>query len=202
MADGTAMPMRKCCCLVGDDGRIAALEKDFSACAAEKQIDGCGMILAPGFIDAHGHSDISALAAPECFSKISQGVTAEVCGNCGLSVFPLTQANREHLNEIYANYGMEMAWSDYPEYAEYCADRIDNLSLIPLCGHNTLRAAVRGYEKGEASAAEIGQMIRLLEQIFKQGACGLSFGLLYTPGCFADEEEISALEEENKNFKI
>ena len=193
LADGSGAPLRKCSCLADTSGRIAGIEKDFAACAAETAVEGKGMILAPGFIDAHGHSDISALAAPECFSKITQGVTAEICGNCGLSAFPVTPENRAHLDELYANYGKEISWSSCAEYREAVRNAGTLLHLYPLCGHNTLRAAVRGYAEGEASAEEIARMGGLLDEVLGQGALGLSFGLLYTPGVFASSEEIGAL---------
>ncbi|MBQ7696813.1 MAG: amidohydrolase family protein [Lentisphaeria bacterium] len=193
LADGTGAPLRKCACLTDDSGRIASIEKGGSACAAETVVAGNGKILAPGFIDAHGHSDISALASPECFSKISQGVTAEICGNCGLSAFPVTPENRSHLEELYANYGKTIAWSSCAGYREAVRNAGALLDLYPLCGHNTLRAAVRGYGEGEASAEEISKMCGLLDEILEQGAPGLSFGLLYTPGVFATPGEIGAL---------
>lgn len=193
VADGSGASLKKCACLIGHDGRISALEKEFPGCAADSQLDGKGMILAPGFIDAHGHSDISALADSGCFSKISQGITTEVCGNCGLSVFPVTPENRGHLTELYDNYGVDINWHDHLEYSRYCANNSERLSLVPLCGHNTLRAAVMGYEKHDASSEDIKNMTALLETAFQQGVRGLSFGLLYTPGCFADADEINAL---------
>ena len=193
LAAGDAASLRKVNCLVGKDGMIAALEKDFSACAAEVQLDGRGLILAPGFIDAHGHSDISALAAPECFSKVSQGVTTEICGNCGLSAFPVTTENLSHLQELYGNYGVDIRWRSCREYLDFCRESRCRSSLVPLCGHNTLRAVVRNYGEGRADEAEIKEMCRLLKRELDSGAAGLSFGLLYTPGIFAEPDEIFAL---------
>ncbi len=193
LADGVGTPLRKCCCLIGTDGKIAAVEKEFSACAARQVVNGEGLILAPGFIDAHGHSDISALAAPECFSKVSQGVTTEICGNCGLSAFPVTPENRSHLQELYSNYGVDISWNSCREYLDFCRTCNCSMTVVPLCGHNTLRAAVRNYGEGEAGAEEIEQMCRLLERELSGGAAGLSFGLLYTPGIFAGSDEICAL---------
>ena len=193
IADGTGAPLRKGACLAGQEGYLAAVESDFSACAAEKVIDGKKMILAPGFIDAHGHSDLSALSAPECFSKISQGVTTEICGNCGLSAFPVTPLNKEHLQLLYENYGKEITWKTHEEYLAEAQRAAAALSLVPLCGHNTLRAAVRGYEEGHASQEEIDGMCLLLEREFASGAAGVSFGLLYSPGIFASQGEIAAL---------
>lgn len=193
LADGSGAPLRKCSCLVGADGRIAAVEKDFSACAAEKIVEGRNALLAPGFIDAHGHSDLSGVSAPECFSKISQGITTELCGNCGLSAFPVTPENHEHLQELYQNYGVDISWNSCEEYMEYCKSSGCRLDLLPLCGHNTLRAAVCGYEEGVAACGELERMTALLEREFSSGAAGLSFGLLYTPGIFADPHETESL---------
>ncbi len=190
IADGLGTPLRKGGCLLDTKGGIAAVEKDFSACAAEKCIDGEGMILAPGFIDAHGHSDMSALSAPECFSKISQGVTTEICGNCGLSAFPVTAGNKEHLQLLYETYGKEIRWESCEGYLEEVKQSECVLSLVPLCGHNTLRAAVRGYEERECSRGELEKMTFLLERELKSGAAGVSFGLLYSPGIFASPGEI------------
>ena len=180
--------------LLFDNDNIIAVEKEItgSACA-DRIIEFKDEIIAPGFIDAHGHSDISALAAPECFSKVSQGITAEITGNCGLSPFPVTPENQEHLNGLYANYGIELSWQDYTSYCQESAKRAPALRLFPLCGHNTLRAAVAGYEQKELSAGELERMCTLLEQELRAGAPGLSTGLLYVPGCFSGEDELLAL---------
>lgn len=193
LADGSGSPMRKGACLTAHDGTIAAVEKEFSGSCAEEVLDGQGLILAPGFIDAHGHSDLSALSAPECFSKVSQGVTAEVTGNCGLSPFPVTPENKEHLEILYHDYGFPLTWEKYGDYMETCRNVSCRLSLVPLVGHNTLRAAVRGYDKGACSGRELENMCYLLDRELCAGAAGLSFGLLYTPGIFAQEDEIAAL---------
>lgn len=147
-------------------------------------------IAAPGFIDAHGHSDISLLAMPEAQGKCAQGIAFEISGNCGLSPFPLTDRNRQHLQELYRQYHIELDWSDLTSYQQRLRRQTGNLELLPLVGHNTLRAAVAGYEKKQLSAGEKAAMQTLLEQALQQGALGLSSGLLYTPGCFADRSEI------------
>lgn len=153
-------------------------------------IDGHGQILAPGFIDAHGHSDISIMAAPEATGKISQGVTSEITGNCGLSPFPLTARNRDHLNELYRNYGIDLSWQDFSGYADAVDACRPAINIAPLCGHNTLRGAINGYHH---DPPDIKAMANLLDKQLEQGAAGFSTGLLYTPGCFADEPEITQL---------
>ena len=154
-------------------------------------VDGEGLILAPGWIDAHGHSDISLLAAPEATGKVAQGITTEICGNCGLSAFPLNENNRAHLQDLYAQYHVRLDWTDGASYRAKLPQ--DTLRLVPLCGHNTLRAAAAGYEKKKLSPAELDRMRRTLAAELDAGAAGLSSGLLYTPGCFADRDEIEQL---------
>ena len=177
-----------------ENDRIIAVETDISGTsAADKIFTFKKEIISPGFIDAHGHSDLSAPAAPECFSKISQGITSEICGNCGLSAFPVTPANREHLEALYANYGVPLDWADFPGYMKRCTEYAPELRLFPLCGHNTLRAAVSGYEEKRISSKECDRMCRMLADQLDAGAVGLSSGLLYVPGCFAEADEILAL---------
>ena len=150
-----------------------------------------GLSLAPGFIDAHSHSDATVLAAPEACGKISQGVTTEITGNCGLSAFPvLTDTVREHLNSLYAACGVRVSWNDLNGYAAELERRGPAVNIASLCGHNTLRANIAGYEAKALSEAERGRMAELLEETLRQGAAGFSTGLLYTPGRFADTEEL------------
>lgn len=168
--------------------RIAAIG-DMPPPPGAVRIDGRNLALMPGFIDAHGHSDLSLAAAPEGFSKISQGITCEISGNCGLSPFPLTEHNRPHLTELYRQYRVPLTWSGLTEYRQMLTARGAVLPLLPLCGHNTLRAAVAGYERARLLPEERHQMRRLLEACLDEGAPGVSFGLLYVPGCFAGPDE-------------
>ena len=177
-----------------ENERIAAIENDIiGSCAADRFFEFKDEIIAPGFIDAHGHSDISALAAPECFSKISQGITAEVCGNCGLSPFPLTGNNFEHIQNLYSNYGFEINWNDFNSYLEIIRHIKPALRLFPLSGHNTLRAAVNGYDNVPLSEKNLLKMCGLLESQLLNSSPGLSAGLLYVPGIFADTSELYQL---------
>ncbi|MBR2643368.1 MAG: amidohydrolase family protein [Lentisphaeria bacterium] len=154
-------------------------------------IDGNGLCLAPGWIDTHGHSDISLLASPGAFGKISQGITTEICGNCGLSAFPLNENNRGHLQELYAQYRMELHWGNGASYRAGLPE--NTMRQVSLCGHNTLRAAAAGYQTRKLSRGQLDLMCQLLDAELAGGAAGLSSGLLYTPGCFADQEEITRL---------
>ena len=177
-----------------EDGVIAAIENDiYGSCAADKTWSFKDEIIAPGFIDAHGHSDISALAAPECFSKITQGVTSEICGNCGLSPFPLTEENHGHIRKLYSNYGVETDWNSFSSYCAKIKAVDPAIRLFPLSGHNTLRAAVNGYEDTPLSETKLQKMCEILAEQLAAGSPGLSSGLLYVPGIFAASSEINAL---------
>ncbi len=176
-------------------GKITAVGKNLPS-AGGKIIDAEGFILAPGFIDTHGHSDVSVIAAPESTGKISQGITTEISGNCGLSVFPVTRHNREHLQELYKHYNVKISWKDADDYSELI-DRVrPAINLSSLCGHNTLRAAVMGYGDLKPSSSELNTMKTLLGVSIGNGAAGLSSGFFYIPGKFSGEKEIVTLLEE------
>ena len=99
VADGINEPSRMA--VLVDNDRIIAVEKElYGSCVADKVYSFKDEIIAPGFTDVHGHSDISILACPGAESKRRQGVTCEITGNCGLSPFPLTGKNREHLEHL------------------------------------------------------------------------------------------------------
>lgn len=154
-----------------------------------------GLCLAPGFIDVHGHSDISLLADPCAFGKISQGITTEISGNCGLSVFPVLGEVREHLQEVYAPYDVPITWDSFRSYAEAVEACGPAIHLASLCGHNTLRAAVLGYAGKEVSPEALVRMKELLRDNLRQGSVGFSTGLIYNPGRFSTREELLSLME-------
>ena len=177
-----------------DNHYITAVERgDFAVESASDTFFDENVIVCPAFIDAHGHSDLSLMAMPDASGKTAQGIGWEVSGNCGLSPFPLTERNREHLQELYAQYGVELDWHDYTSYMQNVQRYRPAMGLFPLTGHNTLRAAVAGYEKKHLSSEETNSMLDLLDKQLKAGSPGISFGLLYVPGCFAEFEEIVAL---------
>ena len=157
-------------------------------------IDAQGLTMCPGFIDVHAHSDLSLAAAPEAYGKLAQGVTTEISGNCGLSPFPITSLNREHLQELYSNYNIRIDWNDFRSYLtmlQHCEPAINTLHL---CGHNPLRAAVSAYDADRPlHPGELERMQQLLRQTLDQGCAGMSSGLIYIPGKFAPPEEITAL---------
>lgn len=161
--------------------------------AADAVIDAEGLCLAPGFIDAHTHSDMTVFDDPAAESVLAQGVTTHVTGNCGLSPFPVTALNRAHLESLYARVSQPLEWTDFTSYAETVDRARPAINIVPQVGHNTLRAAVTGYHDMPVGNAQIEAMRDLLKTTLSQGACGLSLGLLYVPGVFASTDEIVAL---------
>lgn len=192
IADGTGntlYPGR----IIVKNSRIAAVEKGLFLPEEGDLFFDENHLIAPGFIDAHGHSDISLAAMPDAAGKTAQGIAFEISGNCGLSPFPLTEHNYEHLCTLYRQYKVGLNWKNYTSYITCLRSLQPALELFPLVGHNTLRAAAAGYEKERLSTEELQTMLDCLENELQAGALGLSFGLLYVPGCFADCNEIIAL---------
>jgi N-acyl-D-amino-acid deacylase len=176
-------------------GKITAIGKNLPS-TGKNTVDAKGYILSPGFIDTHGHSDVSVIASPEATGKISQGVTTEISGNCGLSVFPVTRHNREHLQELYKNYDVKISWRDADDYSILLDKVQPSINVSSLCGHNTLRAAVMGYGDLKPSSIQLNNMKTLLGISICNGAAGLSSGLIYVPGIFSGKNEIVLLLEE------
>ncbi len=175
------------------DGRIAAIG-DLQNQTAARVIDADELIVAPGFIDMHSHSDDELLVDGRAHSKIRQGVTTEILGQDGSSYAPLNDEMRERLHErMQKNYGISVDWQDMQGYYTRLQQQGLSVNVISMVGAGTLRAHVVGYEDRPATPEEITRMQELLKQMLKQGARHLSSGLEYTPGSFATTEELIAL---------
>jgi N-acyl-D-amino-acid deacylase len=166
--------------------------------SAESTLDADGLVLAPGFIDIHSHTDLSIFERPLAESKVLQGVTVEVTGNCGIGAFPVEPRNRNLLTDYLKMHegclpAEGLAWTDFATYA----DRLDHLelglNLAPLVAHGALRIATLGADDRSPDAGELHRMEELLEMALRQGAWGMSTGLIYPPGSFAKTEEVIAL---------
>ena len=192
--DGTGNPW-----FYGDIGikngkilRIGKLRSD----TAEEVIDARGCIVSPGFIDMHSHSDFVPLINPYMESKVRQGITTEVIGNCGFSAAPLNDFLREQILEtspMLREANLKLEWESMAEYIETVQQNGVSLNLAPLVGHGTLRAFVMGYEKRKPTSNELEEMKHLLAESLEQGAFGMSTGLIYPPSCYAETEEIIEL---------
>lgn len=161
---------------------------------AKTKIDAKGMFVCPGFIDIHSHSDFSPFVIPLCESKVRQGVTTELVGNCGYSLAPLfgeaLEETKRHYREMY---GTEAGWQSVEEYLSALERTKPAINYATLVGHGTVRKSVMGYENRRPTPAEMSQMKKLVEQSMRQGAFGLSTGLIYPPGSYAEMKEIVEL---------
>lgn len=189
LADGTGTGIRK-----GDvaiqGNRIAAVEDNIDVEAAAT-IDAQGHLVCPGFIDSHSHSDAYILLEPTAPSKLFQGITTEVVGNCGASAAP--RLGHAHLPSDWQAHAYPQSWRSMAEYRAVVEACKPAVNLVALVGHNILRASVMGYDGRPARPDELATMVRLLEESLDAGARGFSTGLIYPPGMYASPDEILAL---------
>jgi len=170
--------------------RIAAIG-DLSKAEATQTIDATGKMVCPGFIDAHSHSDAYLLIEPRASSKVFQGITTEVCGNCGASVAP--RLGGAQLPSDWQDKPFPGTWSTVAEYLKLFEQVKPAVNEALLIGHNTLHRGISGYEPRGATPDELKTMCRALEQALDEGGCGMSTGLIYPPASAVPREEIVEL---------
>ncbi|MCG6921435.1 MAG: D-aminoacylase [Acidobacteria bacterium] len=189
--DGTGGPgLRADVGVVGD--AIAALG-EISAEQGRRVIDAAGLHVSPGFIDIHTHSDPDVLAYPTADSRVRQGVTTELAGNCGSSAAPLAGEGVEERKEDWRREGVEADWTDVASYLGQLERTGLSLNQALLVGQGTLRDNAVGSVDRLLSADEMAAVSRALEEGLDQGAFGLSTGLEYVPGRYTPTAEIVAL---------
>lgn len=158
-------------------------------------IDGEGRLLSPGFIDVHAHADNSPLLTDDDTSKIMQGVTTEINGNCGFNLAPINPAFydefRTLIDRIFPE--REYSWHTYLQYADELKRGGFVTNFATLVGHNTIRIAAMGSENRSPDRHEMRMMEELVDEIIEFGALGFSTGLVYPPGVFSAKEEITRL---------
>ena len=162
---------------------------------AKEIIDAKGLIVCPGFIDAHTHSDLAAITDKQAFNYITQGVTTNVIGNCGWSAAPINEATVKDLLSLIApdlDVDLTKLWKSFGDFLDFIEGLKLTINLVPLIGHGTLRIAVLGLRKNP-TPEELNEMKRLVENAMKSGAFGLSAGLEYLPGLFAKPKELIEL---------
>jgi N-acyl-D-amino-acid deacylase len=198
VVDGTGSPARRADVAVQGD-RIAAVGA-LAGRPADTVLDVTGLVVAPGFIDMHSHSDLALLANPRAESKLRQGVTTEVIGQCGFSPAPAPAARRAEIRALFAEWSpefeVEWAWESLGEYLQAWRASPASVNVVPVVGHGTVRAAVMGGEQRPPTPAELTRMRAAVREAMRQGARGLSTGLAYAPSMFAEAAEIGALARE------
>ena len=158
----------------------------------DRIVNAKGLIVCPGFIDMHSHSEYSLLANLKAESKIRQGVTTEVNGNCGDSPAPVEGITAEAAEEV-KEYKLDMDWSTLGEYLDKLERQGISLNVAQLVGHGTIRIAVIAHENRPPIPDELNEMKELVAQAMEDGAFGMSTGLFYSPGGFADIAEVTEL---------
>ena len=197
IVDGTGAPWyRADLGVVGD--RIAAIG-ELDGREAKSRIDAAGMVVAPGFIDMLGQSEFNVLVDPRAASKITQGITTEITGE-GSSIAPINDRLAEAAKAQYERFKVVQDFRTLAEYFARLEKSRPALNVGSFVGAGGLRAYVVGDTQRAASASELEEMKRLVEQAMQQGALGLSTSLQYVPGRFASTDEIVELAREAKKY--
>jgi N-acyl-D-amino-acid deacylase len=176
-------------------GRIVALEPRIDR-TARLRIDARGLVATPGLIDIHTHSDMSLVIDGRAQSKVSQGVTTDVTGNCGFSPFPIDPERLTLHQDLMASLGdapEALAWTDLDGYRRTAEQRGIAMNIAPLVGHGALRIAAMGVDTNPPDAAQMQAMRVLLERMLDQGAFGMTTGLTYVPSRYAPTWELVEL---------
>jgi N-acyl-D-amino-acid deacylase len=186
IVDGTGSPGHP-----GDiavkDGRIAAIGE--IEASAGKMIDATGLVVAPGFIDVHAHDDAAVMATPMDF-KLMQGVTTDIVGNCGAGIAPTPGGRRVPGIELVLGDVPDGGYDSFGAYMDAVGNAGPAVNVACLVPHGAVRAAVMGMGAREPEGDELHQMQDYIDEGFASGAVGLSTGLIYPPGTFAQTGEI------------
>ncbi len=156
-------------------------------------IDAAGCVVAPGFVDPHGHSDAPVLVDGSMVSHLLQGWTTQLAGNCGDTLAPLTRTSRAALAPILAGYGLDPAWTTFAGYLDAVEAQELGINIAFLVGQGTVRAAVMGPTDRAPDPADLAAMEAHVAEAMDAGAIGMSTGLIYPPGIHARPGEIARL---------
>jgi len=181
------------------DGSISLISKDLDG-AGRNEIDATGLVVAPGFIDIHSHSDISLFFAPHAESKVRQGITTEVVGNCGITSAPVRSIHKAALLRLFETNNFTITATEkklwnWPSQIDHMNDLVRegiSSNLIPLVGGVPLRVAAAGM-KEHLEPQELDIIKKLLQEELRRGIWGMSSGLYYIPESHFNREELIQL---------
>lgn len=176
------------------DGRIVGLGR-FPEAQVHRVIDASGCVVTPGFVDMHSHADFTLPICPTADSLVRQGITTVVTGQCGISTTPLFDENRQEVIPAIDILKISTPWELWSSFGSYLAylERIGtSINVAPLLGHGTVRAGVMGLGAGRPSAEQMRKMQAEVVTAMESGARGVSTGLIYPPGSFANTQELIA----------
>lgn len=194
LVDGSGAPGRPADVGITGD-RIAAVANLSAVPDADVRtvIDATGHVVAPGFVDPHGHSDSSVVIDGALASHLHQGYTTQLSGNCGYTLAPLTATSRAMLEPDLRARGLDPAWHSFGGFL----DAVDAQALGPnvafLAGHGTIRSAIMGAAGRGPNLVQMTAMIAHAEEAMEAGALGISTGLIYPPGIHARPDEIAQI---------
>jgi N-acyl-D-amino-acid deacylase len=172
-------------------GRIAAIG-NLSTAARKRTIDAHGMIVAPGFIDMLGQSEITVLVDPRLPSKIFQGITTEITGE-GNTVAPINAAILKDAQAVFDHYGIKVDWQTFQQYFARVQKQGMGINMGHYVGATTIREMVIGFDDRAPTADELRRMKVLVAEAMRQGTLGLSTALQYPPAPYAHTDELIAL---------
>jgi len=175
------------------DGRIDKIGELLST-ESKEILDVRRLVVAPGFIDMHTHSDFSLLINPYAESKIMQGVTTEVVGNCGSSAAPLNDFLKDEIRKttpVLEEAKLKLDWLTMDDYLRRLEKSKPAVNVVPLVGNGNIRALVLGIDARKPTKREFEEMRGHLTKAMQDGAFGLSSGLIYPPSCYADTKELT-----------
>lgn len=164
---------------------------DLKDVETKQTIDATGKFVTPGFIDVHSHSDHPVIINPMAESKIRQGVTTEIIGQCGESPFPYRGAFYEREREVYKKYKLDIDWNDIEGYIKRYNEAKPTVNLVMFAGQGSIRGSVLGYTGKVPDSSEIAMMQKEVAKAMEAGAFGVSSGLIYPPGYWAKTDELA-----------
>jgi N-acyl-D-amino-acid deacylase len=179
---------------LGISGDTISVIDNLGETTADLIIDATDLVVAPGFIDIHTHTDTRLLVDARGVSKVTQGVTTEVSGNCGSSPFPKNESDFKEMNEdLNERYGINATWHDISGYLKALEESKISINYATFTGQGTLRSYVVGKNDIAPTSEQMEKMKTVLSESMKAGSFGLSSGLEYSPGSYADTEELIEL---------
>lgn len=191
VADGTGGPLHSAD--VALRAGVIAEVGDLGGATATTTIDATGLVVAPGFVDVHTHSDITILVNPNAESAVRQGVTTQVFPNCGMGLAPAVAEARTDVEERASPFGIEVDWTTVGEYFDRVQAAHPSINVVPMVAQGTVRMAVMGYRQETPTSEEMGAMKAHVEDAMRSGARGMCSGLRYVPSGYATVDELAEL---------
>lgn len=181
------------------DGKITSIAKDLNG--AKEVINASGLVVTPGFIDSHSHSDGTVLTFPDQIEKTEQGITTSIGGMCGISAAPLERDFSSDSDEVIGTLGKKSEiLKTFKSFVQTASKLPQGSNIALFVGHGAIRSAVMGLENRKPTDEELEKMKEMAREALSNGAIGLSFGLIYTPGCYADTDELIELAKVAKEY--